>query len=602
MKTCRICGEEFTPQGRGTAFCPRDHYRPCKHCGKTYLVKKVVRPPEFCSGSCSALHRHSTATLGKTCLLCGQEFTTSNPNAKYCDRKHERTCATCGDSFPVATLRAGAFCSRTCAASGEGRKKTCARCGKAFVASHGNTIYCGDDHYSPCEHCGTSLLLKHPGRVPRYCSPSCAAAERSYSRTCALCGKRFTAKKADARLCGGPHEASCVACGRTYPVRDKYQPASTCSPTCASTPVDLPSRNAKTVATLQERYGVSNAYFLPSVVEAMKASSGKRVSKVNLQWAKDLRKAFGQEWALEVPYGAPRRFYADLGVNTLLLDVNPAVTHNSTRSFIHLLGHCQQGEACERESHQPKARGHHQERFLTAEAEGKLLLQHFPWYDRDLFLSVVRAKLHQDERRVGARQCELRVIPQREANAFLRENHLLGAARGQTHCVGLFYEGELAHCHTYGPARLTKKFEWEAIRSCSKRGWLVRGGFSRCDRAFFREVGPKSVVSYVDLAISTGATELSNPGWKLLTTNPPSATWVRLTTAAEDSRPLFLKDASVRRLSADRLLGLTGEHRYPSLNPDGSPLTNEQVLLSEGYVKCYDAGTRTFGWREPGSS
>jgi len=34
--------------------------------------------------------------------------------------------------------------------------------------------------------------------------------------------------------------------------------------------------------------------------------------------------------------------------------------------------------------------------------------------------------------------------------------------------------------------------------------------------------------------------------------------------------------------------------RYPLVDSSGSKITNEIVLLSEGYVQVFDPGTRTF--------
>jgi hypothetical protein len=235
---------------------------------------------------------------------------------------------------------------------------------------------------------------------------------------------------------------------------------------------------------------------------------------------------------------------------------------------------------------------------LAAEKAGKTLLQYFDWMDEKIFISIIRSKLHLDEHKVRAKKCDVKEIPQSIANKFLKENHLLGGARKQTFCVGVFFEGDLVHVQTYGPARMSKKFEWEAIRSCSKMGWHVQGGLQKCDKYFMRKVSPGSIVSYVDLALGGGSAESLNPGWSLVSTNRPSGTWVR-TVDTDTSGPLFVKAASARLLSADKLLGFEVGSRYPVLHEDGSKFTNDDVLVAEGYVQAFDVGTRTFGWRAP---
>lgn len=143
------------------------------------------------------------------------------------------------------------------------------------------------------------------------------------------------------------------------------------------------------------------------------------------------------------------------------------------------------------------------------------------------------------------------------------------------------------------PATVKINITWTA----PFENWLVMGGFSRCDKHFFRTKEPQSVISYVDLSISTGATELMFPGWACLTTNKPSGTWVYM--GSDKTRPKFIKDRSAQRLSADKLLGFEVGEKYPKTTPEGLKITNEFVLLSEDYVKVFDAGTRTFAWGLP---
>jgi hypothetical protein len=150
----------------------------------------------------------------------------------------------------------------------------------------------------------------------------------------------------------------------------------------------------------------------------------------------------------------------------------------------------------------------------------------------------------------------------------------------------------LVHVHTYGPSRFNKKYQWEAIRSCSKLNHQVMGGFSRCDKNFFAHNSPESIISYVDLSLSIRQTELMFPGWETVSTNSPSAPWVNM----RSSKPLFIRDLSAQKLSAERLLGFEVSDRYPRFDSEGKKITTDFVLLAEGYVKVFAAGTRSFRW------
>lgn len=595
---CKLCGEEIVNARANAKFCDKDHYLPCKECGEDYLVKKVVAPPEFCSAACGAKHRNKTPKT-KKCRLCGDSFTATNANARYCAKDHYKTCLTCGEEFLVTNpSRLKEYCSHKCSLLAPKEERLCKRCGLPYAPTSARSEYCQRDHYSSCEYCGVKILLKNLKRLTRYCSSSCSSKDRTYTLSCLECGEAFESKKADAKYCERGHKATCEHCGTSFIRTSKPYPSShgarTCSQECAIEITDYESRNKKGVKTLLERYGVTNAFLLPGASD----SSPARVSKLNHRWKETLESALGATFTLEEKFGT---FYADLVCGDVLIDVNPTVTHNSTKSFPHLLKRCTI-DGCRKPSHEPREASYHQDRFLSAEVAGKTLLQYFDWMDKDIFTSVVRAKLHLDENKAPARQCELRKISQKDANSFLRVNHLLGPARGQTFCVGLFFDGELVHVNTYGPARLNKRFEWEAIRSCSKMNWHVQGGLQRADAFFKRGASPESIVSYVDLALGGGGAESQNPGWALVATNKPSATWCYLgETAARQGKPLFVKDASARRISADRLLGLEVGGKYPSHHSDGSVFTNSDVLLMEGYLQVFDAGTRTFGWHSPAS-
>lgn len=595
ISVCKICEEEFEPKGRRKSFCGKDHYRPCEECNSEYFVKPVVNPPRFCSASCAATHRNRAQSAKiKKCLICGDDFSPTNSNSKYCTKDHLAECEHCGKEYVLQPTKPKKYCSQKCSINHEDKKKNCTLCGEVFLGSS-NQLYCKNTHYTSCETCGNSIANSNPKKLSKYCSASCSSNDpkRAKPVKCEICGESFLANVPWAKFCNREHKKDCSVCEKSFLILNKYLIPDTCSPVCAAALIDFSERNAKSTATLMDRYGVSNPYQLPQVIENMKLNLGYRVSKLNLRWKEKLDN-LGVNFELEQKFG--NASYCDLAHKNILVDINPSISHSSSHNFLHMIGRCTKDpESCKCK---PKNNLYHQLRFLEAEAEGKTLLQHFDWYDAEIFESVVRSKLHRDENRVAAKRCEIREISQRDANRFFKENHLLGATKGQTFCVGLFYEGELVHAHSYGPARLNKKYQWEAIRSCSKMNWQVQGAFSRADKLFFKTVDPDSVISYVDLALGRGETESNNPDWKLISTNRPSATWVFMGSDAErGNKPPFVKDASARKVSADRLLGFEVGEKYPTLKSDGSKFTNEDVLMAEGYTRIHDVGTRTFGWR-----
>lgn len=507
--------------------------------------------------------------------------------------------------------------------------KVCEWCKKPYQGRK-DSRYCKEQHYKTCDNpeCDNEFAIKEMKRPAKTCSKPCADVLTKIGSTkekvCQWhnCGKTFTSSKHDAMYCADKHYDDCVVCGNRFEMYNLHKPAKTCSKECAwKTVDDVSAVVKKRKATNQLKYGVDNPsqaqevkdkkkvttfknhgvyniFLAPEVQLKAAKNNGHRISKINQKWREKLLLSTGLEFEYESII-APGKF-ADLGYQNLLIDINPTISHNSTFSYPHKLGYCKK-DPCEK--HYPLDDLRHQKRALAAEENGKMLLQYFDWYDPEIFISIIKAKLKQDVNKVYARKTILKEISQAEANRLFRENHLMGASNGQKLCLGLFYNDELIHVQTYGPARMTKKAEWEAIRSCSKIGYHVPGGFSKCDKYFFNKIDPESVVSYVDLSISYGHTDSMFDGWELKSLNKPSATWVRIVedemAEKENRKPLprFVKDSTARRVSADRLLGFEVGDKYPRFDENGLKITNDYVFLSEGYVKMFDAGTRTYIWQ-----
>lgn len=567
MKKCEFCNKDFEPKRKDSKFCYGDHYINCKKCNKEVLVKSMKHIPTYCSLSCGSQDR----SYEETCEVCKEVFVTRKKNSRFCTKDHFKNCDVCGDSFKIVSLRRiPKTCSKTCASKITDFKARNLKSEETFSEKYGENITNASQLDFVKDKKKEASLSKYGVE-----NPSSAPEVQEKRRKTNLA--KFGVEN------GGGAKETQEKIKETnlnkYGVTNVFK---------------VEEIKNKIKKTNLERYGVENVFELPENQKLAMESNKKRISKINKQWKKKLDNLLGIDFDLESLIS--KGFYSDLSYDNIYVEINPTVTHNSSVSFSHITGRCKEDD-CEDIKHSPIPDSYHQDRFLKAEEAGKTLLQYFEWMDEEIFISIVRSKLRLDENRIYARKCEIKEISQTEANRFFKENHLLGAAKKQTFCVGLFFEGELVHCHSYGPARLNKNYEWEAIRSVSKMNHQVQGGFSRCDKFFFTEKKPNSVISYVDLALSTGSTELMFPGWSLKSTNKPNATWVYVGNKTNvGKQPMFIKDASVRKLSADKLLGMEVGEKYPSHHEDGSVFTNDEVLELEGYVKVFDVGTRTFVW------
>lgn len=589
-KECAYCGELFSPRSWNQKYCKRDHYTDCQVCGEKVFVKSLKNIPKTCGKTecISGLMK----TFTKTCEVCGDEFESKVSWGRFCSKQHYETCVVCGEEFKFNPNQPAQTCSKACAAGitdFEARNK---KSGETWKERYGEEIT-NPSQLDFVKEKKKETVLENYGVENPSLSPEIRAKAEStlierYGVDNPAKSPELMKKIAETNL-------------KRYGVVNTFQHE---------------EFKKKAVETLRKKYGlvnIINPSQIPEIKERIEETNlrkyghrsylgseefqsnprnhnHRRISNINRSWQKTLLEMFGKEFQFEIPFGENR--YADLGYGDLLIDINPTVTHNVSVSFACTISGCETD--CSREDHQPIHKYEHHDRFLEAEADGKTLLQYFDYMDEDIFLSIVRAKLKMDEVRIGARETIVQKISQRDANRFFEENHLLGGTRGQEYCVGLFHEGELVHVNSFGKSRFNENFEWEAIRSCSKKNYHVQGGLQKADAFFFRNVLPSSVISYVDLALGGGEAESKNPGWELLRVNKPSSVWVNL--LGEDDLPTVVKSTTAAWVSADRLLGLEVGEKYPTHHEDGSKFSNADVLLSEGYVELYPPGNKVFGW------
>lgn len=566
IKKCELCGVKFNGR-KNSRFCNDPHYKNCENCGGKFLIKENDRPAKTCSKKCSdVLTVKNSKKIVKICEWknCKKEFKAIRNNIKFCNEEHFDTCLHCGKTFKIVNIHKPATtCSKICASTlvdfNDRNKK----------AVETNLKKYGVENPSQSEQIKAKkqeTTLENYGVINPFYSEEIqkkvkATNLKKYGTEYSLASPiiRKQIKETNLKKYGTEFAS------QSEKVKNKIK------------------------ATNLGLYGVENVFMLTENQLKAAASNGNRISKTNLKWQKKLKELFNVDFNLEVPFGDN---FADLGYGKLLIDINPSFTHSSTASFVHLTKKCTD-KNCKKLSHKPRDKKYHQLRAIEAEENGFILLQYFDWMDEEKFFNIIRTKLKLNEKRIYARKTIIKEISQVEANRFFKENHLFGGSNMQTFCVGLFYEGELVHCQTYGKARFNKNFEWEAIRSATKANTYIPGAFSKCDNYFFKKVNPNSVISYIDLSFSNGRTELSFDNWRTLKINKPTSTWVNL---YDNNYPVFIKDSAARRVSADRLLGFEVGEKYPRFDKDGNKITNSDVLSREGFIEVFDAGTKTIVW------
>lgn len=123
----------------------------------------------------------------------------------------------------------------------------------------------------------------------------------------------------------------------------------------------------------------------------------------------------------------------------------------------------------------------------------------------ELVESIILSKIGIFNRRIYARDCEIRKVEYTEYSKFLNINHLQGSVRAKV-CYGLYYEGELISIMSFGKGRkcVSSRDEWELYRYCNAMGVQVIGGASRMLHHFIDEYSPSEIMSFSSNDISDG--------------------------------------------------------------------------------------------------
>ncbi len=178
-------------------------------------------------------------------------------------------------------------------------------------------------------------------------------------------------------------------------------------------------------------------------------------------------------------------------------------------------------------------------------------------YKAPIVKSIIDNALGRNLNKKDARKCTVVKVSPQDAKVFFCENHLMGN-RNSKASFGLYYHGVLISCL----AVLVQNGEMEIARFSNKRGFSVRGAFSRLLATTVKEFGPRTIISYCDLRYATGTSYVKNG--------------------------FVLEGISLGWQWTD------GEHTFNRMqcraNMDERRLSQKEYALELGWYKIYDAG------------
>ena len=230
-----------------------------------------------------------------------------------------------------------------------------------------------------------------------------------------------------------------------------------------------------------------------------------------------------------------------------------------------------------------KNKNYHQMKSKLAEEKGVFLYHIFEYewqnpFIRTKILNQLRNILYKNKNTIGARKCQIRRVESSEASSFLETNHLQGKDRSSIK-IGLYHNDELVALMTFSKPRFNKNYEWELSRFCCLNNYTIQGGASKLFNYFINTYKPLNIISYSDIAKTTGKI-YEKLGFKLLGLTDPNYIWYK---------NHIDYDSILTRYQCQK-------HKLVKRFPEFKNMSENEIMRKLNYYKIYDSGNRLFIW------
>jgi len=224
-----------------------------------------------------------------------------------------------------------------------------------------------------------------------------------------------------------------------------------------------------------------------------------------------------------------------------------------------------------------KDKNYHLNKTIECNKKGIDLLHIFEdeWLEKSVIVkSIIKNKLGLCDKRIYARNCEIRVVNKSEEKLFLNSNHIQGFV-GSSVSYGLYRDGELISIMTFGGLRKSlgynsKNGSYEMLRFCNKLNYNVVGGASKLFKHFLKKNNPKQIISYSDMRYFDGSL-YNKLGFELVSQTKPNYFYV--INHNRENRFKYRKDVLVKE-GFDK------------------SLTEKEIMKSRGYNRIWDCGNK----------
>lgn len=567
-KKCAICGKEFMPNSPAQRICSDNHYSPCPVCGKTVLWNTTSKNVKPCCKECSR-----ALTRKKNMEKYGVEHPMQLQEVR--EKQQASVKAHFGVEHP---LQCQELKDKAVQTNREkfgtdwalGNREFHEKCFDTMEKKYGyRTSFESPELMAKARE---TMIEKYGVENPIQCPDIRRKIEstnlRKYGVTNPMQNADIQRKMSNTRKQNSEEITEHVK----QAFREKYGVDN-----CRQSPivinkikqslikhygVDVPFKSdeikQKAMQTNIERFGVPWYTLTQQWKEGRPCVtnlSNGSISKINKKFAKHLEYAGITDFKFELKLDG--KFF-DLYIPTCktVVEIDPSYTHNT--------------EGCNHFNHKVPL-DYHISKTQIAVQNGYRCIHVFDWDDWDKVIQLVTPT-----KRIYARECQLvKVVDDKVANKFIKENHLQGQARGALLTLGLAYNDELVQCMSFGLSRYNKNYTYELLRLCSKQGVSVLGGASKMFKFATQQLELDSIISYCDASKFTGKV-YEAMGMTRSKLTAPSIIWSK--------EEKHITSNLLRQRGYDQLFNT----HY------GKGTDNELLMLFNGWVPVPDCGQYVF--------
>ena len=243
-----------------------------------------------------------------------------------------------------------------------------------------------------------------------------------------------------------------------------------------------------------------------------------------------------------------------------------------------------------------KDKNYHLQKTEACEKQSIHLLHIFEneWIDpikQDIWKSVIKYKLNLITEKYYARKLEIKEVPNKEAEAFLNENHLQGYTPAKIN-LGLYEQDNLISIATFSKPRFNKKYDFELIRFASKKYGICTGCASKLLNYFDKKFNNPSLISYANRRWAyTNSNLYRKLGFSFLKISQPNYFYFKNFSKSYKSYESY-KSYKLHHRSKFQ------KHKLKFLNETKDfydpKLSESQIMKNAGYHRIYDSGNLVY--------